>query len=124
MDNERTNEFEREPEDTMTAAEQETAADETVGQPETAEGFARGLRTLPPKKKRKPHPKPRPQRDRREYPRRKPKKRQKRLTKLSFASPAEREEGQRAATTAPSARSVCARPRYRCSAGWQALPQL
>ena len=38
MDNERTNEFEREPEDTVTAAEQETAADETVGQPETAEG--------------------------------------------------------------------------------------
>ena len=66
MDNERTNEFEREPEDTVTAAEQEA----------------------------------------------------------SFASPAEREEGQRAATTAPSARSVCARPRYRCSAGWQALPQL
>ena len=38
MDNERTNEFEREPEDTVTAAEQETGADETVGQPETAEG--------------------------------------------------------------------------------------
>ncbi len=38
MDNERTNEFEREPEDTVTAAEQKTAADETVGQPETAEG--------------------------------------------------------------------------------------
>lgn len=96
MDNERTNEFEREPEDTVTAAEQETGADETVGQPETAEG----------EEKRKPHPKPRPQRNLRKYPRKKPKKRQKRLTKLSFASPAEREEGQRAATTAPSARSV------------------
>ena len=93
MDNERTNEFEREPEDTVTAAEQETAADETVGLPRA-------------KKKRKPHPKPRPQRNLRKYPRKKPKKRQKRLTKLSFASPAEREEGQRAATTAPSARSV------------------
>lgn len=36
MDNERTNEFEQESEETVTAAEQE-AADETVGQPETAE---------------------------------------------------------------------------------------